>query len=624
MPNGLDLTLVATPARPAPHGSTPCEDASRTATAPVRLELVDCQITPPGAVRPEPDHALTLAARAKEEAPAPGHSDHLCHTLLADADAHYFKGDQSESLARSEDAALQAQRLAAERGDIEQEVAALARLARAAQARGALEAALVYSQRRLDLARSLQEAAPEARPYALLLAQALNSAAIIRLDAGDYLAAEPFLVSGLRWARESADAKTETIILSNMAILQSASGQHAEAAATFAEVAWQHKRSGNQAARIKALGNFAECALAQGDISEAETACIEALETVEVQGIRQAEPTLRRLQGRVLCLQGRYEEAEAVLSAGLARASSAGERQSLPLLRAEQGRVAFARGCHATAIELLEEALVLAGEMNRPSDAREVYSYLAEAAEAAGDFATALRHHKEYHWLSQSLQASAADRRLAVSLASLSVEKAQVQARRASQEAQALAEANIQNEALLQQLRAQAHQLTSLVESDPLTGLYNRRFLDRRLTDLLALARRDGTPLSVAVLDLDNFKSINDRFSHETGDFVLQVASRLLSERLRPGDVLVRYGGEEFVLVLPGLSAGEAGHICERLRTAVSGYAWRDIRPDLAVTASIGIADRTDADTPEQLVSIADERLYGAKAAGKDRVVTFR
>lgn len=588
------------------------------------------------AARSEPVRALALAEQARALAEALGRPERMARALLAEADAHYF-GGHAEAIARSSEAACHARRLAAEIADREIEAAALARLSRAANQQSDLGLALTYSQQRLVLARDLYE--EKESGAALALAEALNGAAVIHLSAGDYLAAEPLLTEALRRARESGQEKIETIVLSNMGVVKGAAGAHAEAAVTFAEVAQRHTRRGDQAARIKALANVAENALAEERFGDAQAACVEALETAEAFGIHQSVPSLQLLQGKLLRLRGLIEEANAALTAGYNRASAAGDRYFLPLLRAEQGLVASARGDHETGLALLNEALILSGETKRSADVRDIYGSLAEVAERSGDHAAALRYHREYHRLSQKLEAAAADRRMAVSLAALQLEKAESEAKSARQEAEALrrhqgelhatnraladanralANADAEKEALLDQLRAQTRRLADMANRDSLTGVYNRRFLDRILVEMMT--QRDGAPISVAVIDLDNFKSINDRFSHETGDFVLRMAARLLRDSARAGDVLARFGGEEFVLVLPGLSAVAAVSACERLRLALASYPWHDLHPDLIVTASIGVADTKDADTPARLLAAADERLYRAKTAGKDRV----
>ena len=161
-----------------------------------------------------------------------------------------------------------------------------------------------------------------------------------------------------------------------------------------------------------------------------------------------------------------------------------------------------------------------------------------------------------------------------------------------------------------------------LAEVDPLTGLRNRRFVDARLDALLVQVVDLGAPLTVALLDLDHFKAVNDTWSHDVGDMVLCRVARLLERSLIgvPDGAVARMGGEEFLLVLPGVA--EADALLEDVRQAVADAGWHDLVGALAVTISIGaaIAPR-DGTVRSDLLRHADRNLYAAKRRGRDRVV---
>jgi diguanylate cyclase (GGDEF)-like protein len=162
-------------------------------------------------------------------------------------------------------------------------------------------------------------------------------------------------------------------------------------------------------------------------------------------------------------------------------------------------------------------------------------------------------------------------------------------------------------------------QLREQADRDWLTGLHNRRYLAREL-DRHAAAVTAG-PLSLAVLDIDHFKSINDRFGHEVGDAVLRRVASVLRAQLRDGDAVVRSGGEEFVLLMPDTGEEAAAACCERLLGAIRAERWERVVPGLALTASIGVATAREASALDTLTARADGRLYEAKRAGRDRVV---
>jgi diguanylate cyclase (GGDEF)-like protein len=156
-------------------------------------------------------------------------------------------------------------------------------------------------------------------------------------------------------------------------------------------------------------------------------------------------------------------------------------------------------------------------------------------------------------------------------------------------------------------------------DRDWLTGLHNRRYLAREVGRHATAPA--GGPFSLAVLDLDHFKDINDRYGHQAGDQVLMRVAALLLGGVRGQDVVVRTGGEEFVLLMPDTDAAAATAACERLRTALRDERWDHITPELTLTASFGVATAADARDLDALAELADKRLYAAKRAGRDRVI---
>ena len=156
---------------------------------------------------------------------------------------------------------------------------------------------------------------------------------------------------------------------------------------------------------------------------------------------------------------------------------------------------------------------------------------------------------------------------------------------------------------------------------DALTGLYNRRHVNERLPTLLEDALLRQGPISLAILDLDHFKRVNDTLSHSVGDTVLQQVAHLLQQETNGSTVAARLGGEEFVLIMPGVGAQEAVRRCERLRLRIRAHQWEPVTGRLPVTTSIGVAtSERGRGTASSLLSTADQHLYAAKRAGRDRV----
>ena len=168
---------------------------------------------------------------------------------------------------------------------------------------------------------------------------------------------------------------------------------------------------------------------------------------------------------------------------------------------------------------------------------------------------------------------------------------------------------------LQEELVGQGARLEALLREDALTGLSNRRAILTQLAGMVSAARRHGHPLSIAILDLDHFKRVNDTHGHKTGDDVLVATTRAMAAHLRAEDQLGRLGGEEFLVLLPDTDAAAARHVAEKLRAEVA--AAPGVVP---VTVSIGVAG-WDGEAPEDLLHRADEALYAAKEAGRDRVL---
>ncbi len=163
--------------------------------------------------------------------------------------------------------------------------------------------------------------------------------------------------------------------------------------------------------------------------------------------------------------------------------------------------------------------------------------------------------------------------------------------------------------------------LRKLSVTDPLTGAYNREFLHTQLPAEIEAAEQRGHALSVAMIDVDHFKTINDRFGHDVGDRVLAEVANRLRATIRSGDSLIRYGGEEFLIVLPQTDVQKAAEIGERMRTHMQDESILAGEHAVEVRISVGIAERrTSEEEPSDLIRRADTMLYAAKGRGRNRV----
>ncbi|MCF8177798.1 MAG: GGDEF domain-containing protein [Sulfuritalea sp.] len=179
-----------------------------------------------------------------------------------------------------------------------------------------------------------------------------------------------------------------------------------------------------------------------------------------------------------------------------------------------------------------------------------------------------------------------------------------------------------------QKLTSKNAELSSMLERvrvmatrDELTGAFNRRFIGEQLERQVALKARHGTPASIVMLDLDHFKKINDRYGHSVGDQALKETVRAIDAELREGDVVARFGGEEFLVLLPVAGLEAASQLAERLRAALAKVALREGQEEIHLRASFGIAELRSEDTVEMWLRRADLALYEAKEKGRDCVV---
>ena len=162
--------------------------------------------------------------------------------------------------------------------------------------------------------------------------------------------------------------------------------------------------------------------------------------------------------------------------------------------------------------------------------------------------------------------------------------------------------------------------IEEMASTDKLTGLLNRHAFGILIDKLVAAYRRTPQPITVLLVDIDHFKNINDQYGHRVGDLVLSGVARLLRENLREADFAVRWGGEEFLLILRGCTTAEGMVVAEKIRSAIAEQQFYDADPALRVTISAGISKFDDSEGIDQTVNRADVALYAAKERGRNQV----
>lgn len=517
------------------------------------------------------------------------------HCLI---DPYLLRGDYAGGLAFF----AHARDLARARSDRRAEADAELGLAICAQQGGASDEGMVAAVRAIAIYSELKVPAGEAECRALLSRFLIAN--------GD---TDEALQEGLRaqtLAEHSADPWAQHAVMLALTNLYLVLAQwepavaHGERAAELARLLADDLREGRALDTLGCVwGGMAEAARQRG---EAEQALRCDAESARLSG--QAVAIARRCKNRrlegtalanlaeSLALLGRLDEAQALLAAWPVDPEHDTAFTVTHHLDT-WGLLCLRLGRHEEAVSLFRRGLAIA---ENQSFAMQLNEHLADALERSGDMAAALFHFKRFHELSVQVSSEAAQR--AARVAAVKLETAAALAR-----AEVLSQAN-------EQLSRRADDLVKLSLEDPLTGLPNRRALD----EALGVGERGW---ALALIDVDHFKRVNDLHSHLVGDEVLRHLARLLRACCRGSDLPVRWGGEEFAILLRQLADGAAAAAAERVRAAIEAYDWASVATGLTITVSIGVAAGSAAQAIDQVLADADQRLYAAKRAGRNRVV---
>jgi diguanylate cyclase (GGDEF)-like protein len=333
--------------------------------------------------------------------------------------------------------------------------------------------------------------------------------------------------------------------------------------------------------------------------------------------------------GSTLSLIGEHDRAREALEEAEDIAKTRGYRPVILSARYSKARLELDRGQLRRAIS---EFRALLGDVEAARDGLlllDIHHVLYRAYKQLREFQEALEHHERYTAIEREQKSQQAQTRARILSAQLELDRAQLEARRATLEAEIERSRTRELEAQAVALRRQTEALTRRADEDTLTGLWNRRHVEQELPRLMREAAARGEPVSVVFVDADHFKSINDRFGHLVGDQVLRSLADVLRSHVRPTDVVARLGGEEFIVLLPGASDAAAVALGQRLCDAVRETDWGQMTPGHVPSVSVGVAatmppPATGRELERQVATLlgrADEALYAAKRAGRDRVV---
>lgn len=460
-----------------------------------------------------------------------------------------------------------------------------------------------------------------------------NSLALSHAHLGNYAGALDCYRNALRLAQSLGDLPGETLIRTNLGGLMIQLGDGVGAVTELLRCRAMAESNQMGGSRVGLRIRLCEAYTLLGQFEQAKTEIGAAFDLIAASGTPARLVRAWNAWSGLQIATGEYAAAEDGLRRALEHCEVTVELLSRPFILQRLGVVSLRLGKREEALHWYEAGLDFARESAVPRFLSLFHNALAEYYREAHDFEGALSHYEAYHQAEEAMQRQFAAIQLAVWNAQAALEKAEAERDAARREAERerirgvileeanrrLEQANQENVRLLAELEKHTAALAHQANRDPLTGLFNRRYLDGALEREVNRVKDEFAPLALAIADLDNFKHVNDHFSHQVGDVVLKTTARLFARCAREGDILARYGGEEFVLALPGATAEEAKHLCNRVRRAIAAYPWYEIHPALAVTVSMGICSEPVSSAAEAL-AVADRRLYQAKRDGKNRV----
>lgn len=339
------------------------------------------------------------------------------------------------------------------------------------------------------------------------------------------------------------------------------------------------------------LNNLAYMLYESGDIERAAQAVAELRAVASGSGLELNASVLDTVASVLLEL-GDTAEAERLVERVLSGRTQLTDANALATNLLTYAEIKRRAGDLQAALEAAEEARRMGRTQSLPEIAAEAMREFAAIRAAMGDYPTAYHNMVRFHAEWEKVRTERGEATASVMKTLFEVEA----------------------------LRRDSLRYQELSERDALTGLWNRRHLERRLPEQLGAAGGRGQPVGIGLIDLDHFKQINDRYSHSTGDAVLRTVARILDRDVGPAVFAARLGGEEFVVVF--LDSDEQATLvaCERLRRVIANHPWADQGVTSPVTASIGVTVAAPGDTMSTVLRRADEYLYEAKRSGRNRV----
>ena len=452
--------------------------------------------------------------------------------------------------------------------------------------------------------------------YTAELAKIFSIIAIIYIELGDFVNAYTYLLKQLSFAEEFDDVETAACAAHDIGLLYDVHTQNTTLALSYFDQAQAQFEALNQAwGSCISKANKSALYIKIGEYEKALVLAKEAL----AYGIKHEHDTAKcYAYCRLGCIHAALDNRTEAISY-LNQALILSRQLSYDEISAEalftKAELFLSSKETETARKLFKEAIKASETVHNDSILRKCYVGISESYKVDGDFHMALNNYESYIAASENEKHNENKRKLR----NIELIKTMETLR---QDAEVTKTQNIALVEKVDELNKLQQELYHLSTRDALTNLYNRRYATEQIGIIFSRAKRHNFPLSIALLDLDHFKSINDNFSHLVGDAVLQAVAQILNDSTREIDIASRYGGEEFLLIFPNTAIEGASLVCDRIRVKIESYDWESIAKGLSVTTSIGLAHGADKENAEELIAIADALLYESKAKGRNTLTT--
>ena len=480
---------------------------------------------------------------------------------------------------------------------------------------GNYDLALSQSLQALEILESLPN---EKNEISGLKISALAAASWAYRSVGDYVVATECAMKALNLTQAMGDRQYEAGILNLLSVIYAEVNNLNAALETGLKVVQCQHEIGNALGESLALNNLAMTYLELGDGKQALETGQESLRLARANGLDAVALTALSTIGEIYLGVKDYARAEEYLSNALtlAREQTSGSNELQCLLNL--GKVHQYRQNDAEALSVLQSALALSRTSNDRRGEFQCHQLLSEVYEKLGKFEASLRHYKQFHELKETVF----NENTAKRLAGLQVVH-QVETAKRDAEINYLKTIELKRE--IEERKSAQAILEKLASIDALTGVLNRREFFIQGEREVEQALQKGQSLTVILFDLDHFKQINDTHGHAIGDQFLIHTTKTMRESLRQGEIIGRYGGDEFVILLPGSNRIQGQQIAERLWEKLASQPVATQKGDLFVTLSLGIAELSQESdsTLQTLLAHADQALYKAKRAGRNQMAIY-